>query len=177
MIGNPRDVLTNLYGRNTDKLVKVRPMASFSSSNTYCVQVAVTRRWTIVKRFAAISFAVLSVIVAATIIVKSNQRSDGDAEYLMKMLTPDVLVERCGQPTIDLAPSSTPTHRQMYYAVSRDNSIGLIFSFLKSPSKPNWTYSSFHLGTRKGKGFAKMDDTEGSQTWAIVELPCLSPNR
>ncbi len=152
-------------------------MASFSGSNTYCVQVAVSRRWTVVRRFAAISFAVLSVIVAADMIVKSNQRSDGNAENLMRTLTPDVLVERCGQPNIDLAPISKPANRQMYYAISRDNSVGLIFSFLKSPGKPNWTYSSFHLGTRKGEGLAKMDATGGSETWAIVQLPCLSPNR
>ena len=124
------------------------------------------------KRFAAIFLAVFCAALTATMIVKSEQKWDATADDLMRTLTPDVLITHCGQPATDIASAST---RQMFYPTSKDRSIGLIFTFLSTSSHPDWTYLSFHLGTPKGKGLIQIEDVKESNSWAIIELPCLEP--
>lgn len=129
------------------------------------------------KRFAAIFIAVFFTVLSATMIVKSNHRWEDDADNLMRNLTPDALVTHCGQPSTDIASGSAIRNRRMFYATSRDNSIGLIFTFLRTPNDPRWTYQSFHLGAAKGKGLSTMEDAEASNSWALIELPCLQAKR
>jgi hypothetical protein len=125
------------------------------------------------KRFTTIFLAVFSVVLAAAMIVRSKQEWEGNADGLMRTLTPDVLIRHCGQPAADTASGSTIGNRQMFYPTSRDGSMGLIFTFSRAPNDPRWTYLSFHLGAPKGKGLSEMENVEESNDWAIIELPCL----
>jgi hypothetical protein len=129
------------------------------------------------RRFTAVVLAVLSVVLATGMIVKSNQRWEGNAEDLMKTLTPDALISRCGQPAADIASGSTITNRRMFYPISKDRSIGLVFSFHRTLGTLRWNYSSFRLGTSKGREPMEMEDIKGSNSWAIIELPCLGASR
>ncbi len=129
------------------------------------------------KRFAAMFIAVFFTVLTAAMIVKSNHRWEDNADNLMRNLTPDALITHCGQPSADIASGSAIKNRRMFYATSRDNSIGLIFTFLRTSNNPNWTYQSFHLGATKGRGLSTMEDLEESNSWALIELPCLQANR
>ena len=125
------------------------------------------------RRFTAAVLTVLSVVLATGMIVKSNQRWEDNAEDLMKTLTPDALISRCGQPAADIASGSTITNRQMFYPISKDRSIGLFFTFQRTLGTRSWNYSSFRLGTPKSKEPIEMEDIKASNSWAIIELPCL----
>jgi hypothetical protein len=132
------------------------------------------------RHFAAISLAVFCAVFAAAMIVKSNQKWEDNADNLMRTLTPDVLIAHCGQPATDIAWGSSNKNRQMFYPTSRDKSIGLIFTFLYTPNTPsasNWTYLSSHLGTPNGKRFMEIENVKGSNSWAIIEFPCLEAKR
>ena len=129
------------------------------------------------KRFTAIALAVFFAVFAVTMIVKSNQEWDNNADGLIKSLTPDALISRCGQPAADIVSGSTINNRRMFYATSRDKSIGMIFSFHRTPHNPGWDYLSFHLGTQQGGGVLEMENVMGSNSWAVIQLPCLQPAR
>ena len=129
------------------------------------------------KRFTTICVAVFFAVLVATVIVKSNQEWDHNADDLMRTLTPDALISHCGPPAADIASGSTISNRQMFYPTSRDKSIGMIFTFSRTSSEPNWTYLSFHLGSHKDKRMLEMENVKGSNSWAIIELPCLQPDR
>jgi len=118
------------------------------------------------RRFATISLAIFSVVLATAMIVRSNQKWEDNADHTMRALTPEALISHCGQPAADI---SSGTNRQMYYPI--DGTIGLIFSF--AAVAPNWTYSSSHLGIPKGKDVVPIEDVNESQSWAIIEMPCL----
>jgi hypothetical protein len=122
------------------------------------------------KRVLTIFLAFLVAIFAATMIVKSNQKYESDAGDVINNLTPETLVSRCGQPAADFSKAET---RRMYYPMTKDGSMGLIFSFSRLPGR-NWTYSSFYLGAHKNKTLAEIDTKEGANSWAIIELPCLN---
>ncbi len=125
------------------------------------------------RRFATISLAIFSVVLATAMIVRSNQKWEDNADQTMRTLTPDVLISRCGQPAVDIA---SDANRQMYYPI--DGTVGLIFTFAAAAS-PNWTYSSSHLGVPKGKAVVAIEDdnVHESQSWAIIEMPCLEKPR
>ena len=118
------------------------------------------------RRLATISLAIFSVVLATAMIVRSNQKWQDNADHTMRALTPESLISRCGQPAADI---SSGASRQMYYPI--DGSIGLIFTF--AAGAPNWTYSSSHLGIPKGKDVVPIEDVNESQSWAIIEMPCL----
>ena len=120
------------------------------------------------KRFITIGIALLSGILATDMIVKSNQKWENDADHMMRTLTPDVLISHCGQPAADI---SSGTNRQMFYPIHK--SVGLIFTFLRTAGETKWTYSSSNLGTPKGKELLPIEDANESQSWAIIQLPCL----
>ena len=120
-------------------------------------------------RLATISLALLSGILATAMIVKSNQKWEDKADHTMRTLTPDALISHCGQPAADI---SSGTSRRMFYPI--DKSVGLIFTFVHPSSDPNWAYSSSHLGVPKGRELVPIEDANESQSWAIIELPCLA---
>ena len=126
------------------------------------------------KQFMTVFLAVFAVALTTAMIVKSNQKWDSNANDLMRTLTPDVLTANCGQPAADMASAN---NRRMFYPTSKDKSIGLIFSFQHTPGEPGWTYLSSNLGSRKGKGLIQIEDVRESQSWALIELPCLDRNR
>ncbi len=123
------------------------------------------------KRFLIIFLVLLSGILATGVIVSSNQKWEDKADNTMKTLTPKILASRCGQPAADISSGSS---RQMFYPVGK--SVGLIFTFTRK-SDPGWTYSSFHVGSPKGKELVPIENVEESQNWAIIEMPCLEGKR
>lgn len=123
------------------------------------------------RRFATISLALVSAVLFTAMIVRSNQKWEDNADHTMRTLTPEVLVSRCGQPAADI---SSDASRQMYYPI--DQSVGLIFTFLHPASNPNWAYESSHLGIPKGKEVVPIEDVHESQSWAIIQMPCLETN-
>jgi hypothetical protein len=123
------------------------------------------------KRFSVISLAVLIAIFTVVMIVKSNQRCESNADDLMKDLTPAVLIAHCGQPAVDIPAIGS---RKMFYSVTQDRSFGLIFAFSQTPGRPDWIYSSFRLGALKDKALLEIEDANGPNSWAIIELPCLN---
>ncbi len=126
------------------------------------------------KRFITTILAVFTVALTTAMIVKSNQKWDSNANDLMRTLTPDVLTANCGQPSADIASGN---NRRMFYPTSKDESIGLIFSFQHESGNSSWTYLSSNLGTHKGKGLIQIEDVKESPSWAVIELPCLDQSR
>jgi|WetSurMetagenome_2_1015567.scaffolds.fasta_scaffold587152_1 hypothetical protein len=123
------------------------------------------------KRFSAIFLAILIAIFTAAMIVKSNQKWESNADNLVKDLTPDSLVTRCGLPAADIPGIG---NRKMFYSMTRDRSAGLIFTFSQAPDRANWTYLSFCLGALKDKELVEIEDAKAANGWAIIELPCLN---
>jgi hypothetical protein len=125
------------------------------------------------KRFTTISLAVISAVLAAAMIVKSKQKWEDNADDFMKNLTSDVLIAHCGQPVADNVSEKTDVNRKMFYPTSKDKTIGLMFTFHPASGKSKWAFSSFHVGTAKHKEFVEIEDVQGSNSWALIELPCL----
>ncbi len=119
------------------------------------------------KHFLIISLALFSGILATAVIVRSNQKWQDKADYTMRTLTPEILISHCGQPATDISSGSS---RRMFYPVGK--SVGLIFTFTRT-ADPRWAYSSFHMGSVKGKELMPIEDVNESQNWAIIEMPCL----
>ena len=129
------------------------------------------------KRFFALSLAVLFVIHTSTMIVKSRQRWEDNAENLIRTLTPDALLASCGPAVRDVVSTTTINNRKMFYPISNDKSIGMIFTFLPKSDGAGWYYSASHLGIAQGNELTETEDLNGSHTWAIIELPCLQAKR
>ena len=124
------------------------------------------------RRSVTISLALLSGVLATAMVLKSNHDWENNADHMMRALTPDALIAHCGQPAADI---SSGASRQMFYPI--DRSVGLIFTFLHTARAPKWTYESSHLGISKGKDVVHIEDVHESESWAIIEMPCLEGKR